>query len=136
MLGPISDLDEACLGYLFLVVPIYVVLMIAALFWRSPDVDGNRRTTSRSLRSCANLLQIAAAFAFLALKKVVVHLLPGYYSDVGYFVVWGCLLSPLPLALVVTFWLPPRFYRVASSWWWMVLYGVATGLVVFRLCNG
>lgn len=126
----ISALDVACLVYLFLIVPIYVVLMIAALFWRSPDEDGSRRTTSRSMRSCANLLPIAAAFAFLAYEKLVEPLLPGGYSDVGFFATWGCILSPLPLALMVTFWLPPRFYRVASSWWCAALYGVVTGLLV------
>ncbi len=130
MRGGISDLELVCLVYLFLIVPIYVVSMLAALFCRSPEDDGNRRTTSRSLRSFANLLPIAVAFAFLVYGKVVTPLLPHYYTDAGFFLTWGCILAPLPLALVVTFCSPLKFYRVASSWRWVAFYGVGAGILV------
>jgi hypothetical protein len=120
----ITALDVACIVNLFLILPIYVVLMLAALFWRSPEKDQSQRTASRSLRSFANLLPIAAAIAFLAYQKLVGPRLPGHYSDAGFLATWGCILSPLPLALLATFWLPPRLYRVSSSLWWVALYGV------------
>jgi hypothetical protein len=128
----ISTLDVACLVNLFLIAPIYVVLMLAGLFWRSHDEDTSRRTVSRSLRLFANLLPVASASAFLVYEKILQPLLPGHYSDVGFLATWGCILLPLPLALMATFWIPPRLYRAASSWRWMALYGVVTGLLALK----
>jgi hypothetical protein len=128
----ISTLDVACLVNLFLIAPIYVVLMLAARFWRSHDEDASRRTVSRSLRLLANLLPVASASAFLVYEKILQPLLPGHYSNVGFLATWGCILLPLPLALMVTFWIPPRLYRAASSWQWMALYGVVTGVLALK----
>src|SRR5262245_58840147 len=54
----VSDAELIGLGYLFVGVPVYVVLMVAALVTRSLEKGASGRTASRSIRSCANLLPI------------------------------------------------------------------------------
>jgi hypothetical protein len=128
----LSDADLIELGYIFLGVPVYGLLMVAALVKRPFEKRASGRTPSRSLRLCANLLPITMAAALLAYKYLARPLLPGHYSDLGFFVTWGCILSPLPLVLAANYVLSrlPRLYQVVSSPWWMALYGAIGAMVV------
>ncbi len=130
----VSDLDILCLVYVLLVVPTYVLLIIASFLWRSPGGDGGGPTAGQRIRSCANLLPITTVVAFLVYEYGVKPLLPPHYSDIGFFATWGCILSPLPLALLANYWLPrwPKLHRAASSLWWVALHGAIAGAFVSK----
>jgi len=104
------------------VIGLYAVLMLAALACRSPADAENRRTISRTLRSCANLLPILCGLVALVYVTIIDPLLPGYTNNLGVVLTWGCIFSPPLLAVLVTFLLPRKLYRVASSWWGPVVY--------------
>lgn len=131
----VSDSELIALGYLFLGIPIYVALMALALFTRYFEKSATGRTPSRTVRVGANLLPLAMAGAWLAYQYVVRPALPGHYSDVGFFLTWGCILAPLPLVLVANYLISrsPKLYQVASSWWWATLNGAAMAIVAVKM---
>jgi hypothetical protein len=128
--GP-SDAGFMLLGYIFVGVPLYVLLMVAALFAR---FFASGRTAARNLGSLANLLPIAMGIAFLAYYLacyLVIPLVPDHYSTVG-LITWGCILSPFPLVVIMNWFVSrsSKLHQLTSSLWWTGLYGAAAVAVV------
>jgi hypothetical protein len=133
-----SDSELAGVGFVVIVFPFYVFLMVVAFFRRSSRKSVSGRTASRSIRTCANLLPITVLVFVIILIYLVNPMDSGHHpSTLETYLVWGCLLSPFPLALILTYPVSrlPRLYRVTSSPWWMLLYGAVTAALWLKLSS-